>query len=120
MARPPKRQAAASRAPRPPYTDETYDHILDTLDDEERELLDAIEAGEWQSAPDFPTRKRAAEAMAQTTLKTRQKKIARISLRLTPTDLEAIKVKAAQQGIPYQTLITSLIHKYVSGQLVEK
>ena len=61
MARTQKRHAPESRPPRPPYTDEEYEHILDTLDDEERELLSSIEAGEWQSAPDFPARQRVED-----------------------------------------------------------
>jgi predicted DNA binding CopG/RHH family protein len=54
--------------------------------------------------------------MARTTLS----KSARIGLRLTTADLEAIKVQAAKQGIGYQTLIASLVHQYVTGQLVSR
>ena len=43
-----------------------------------------------------------------------------ISLRLSPSDLEGIKSKALIEGIPYQTLISSVIHKYVNGTLVER
>ena len=41
-------------------------------------------------------------------------------MRMTEVDLEAIKAEAAKQGMPYQTLIGSVLHKYVTGQLVEK
>lgn len=48
------------------------------------------------------------------------KKNRTISLRLTNFDLEKIKDKAEQEGIPYQTLITNVIHKYVTNQLYDK
>ncbi len=114
------------KQPRPPYTDEEYERILSTLDDEERETLEAVEsaleAGRLSSAPDAAERKREAQTMARETLKHlgKQKKTVRITMRMNPTDLEKIKGKAAEEGLPYQTLISSLLHKYVTGKLVEK
>ncbi|ACJ19319.1 hypothetical protein CbuK_2134 [Coxiella burnetii CbuK_Q154] len=44
-------------------------------------------------------------------------KDARINIRISSTDLEQIKQKAAYEGIPYQTLIASILHKYAAGHL---
>lgn len=48
------------------------------------------------------------------------KKDKRVNIRMSEHDLEAIQRKAVQEGLPYQTLISSLIHKYTTGMLVEK
>lgn len=81
------------------------------LDSEEKELLASIENGDWQPISDSDKYKLAAEEHF--------KKNKRISFRISEFDLKAIQKKAAQVGIPYQTLITSLIHQYVNGSLVE-
>jgi predicted DNA binding CopG/RHH family protein len=44
----------------------------------------------------------------------------RMNIRITKNDLEGIKIKAVEEGIPYQTLVASIIHKYVTGRLMEK
>ena len=51
---------------------------------------------------------------------THAKKNKRINIRLTNTDFQLIKAKALNEGLPYQSLIASLIHKYVKNQLLEK
>lgn len=81
------------------------------LDDDERELLDSYEKGEWESVKDFEKQKRIAKSAAKNTLR----KDARINIRLSTTDLLRIKQKAAFEGIPYQTLIASILHKYAAG-----
>jgi predicted DNA binding CopG/RHH family protein len=43
-----------------------------------------------------------------------------MNIRITRKDLDGIKLKAAEEGIPYQTLVASIIHKYVTGRLMEK
>ncbi len=90
--------------------------VAHTFDDEERELLASFETEAWRSAPEADTLKPQLEAAARVALA----KSERITVRLTPPDLRAIKHKAAQEGLPYQTLIASLIHKYVTGQLVTR
>ena len=90
--------------------------VVHTFDDEERELLESFETEAWCSAPEAATLKPQLEAAARAALT----KSERITVRLTPADLRAIKHKAAQEGLPYQTLIGSLIHKYVTGQLVPR
>jgi len=82
------------------------------LSREEQELLDTIEAGEYESVL-TDTRKKELEAIADNTFK----KDKRINIRISNRDLTAIQSKASQEGIPYQTLVSSIIHKYISGSL---
>lgn len=88
----------------------------DYLDKEERELIEAYERGEFVTA-------RTSKAL-RTTLKKAAtnyvKKDARINIRLSEADLEGLKAKAAEEGLPYQTLIASILHKFVSGRLFSK
>jgi len=81
------------------------------LDDEEKQLLDSYNKGEWKSVKDFEKQKHIAKIAAKNTLR----KDARINIRLSSTDLLRIKQKAAFEGIPYQTLIASILHKYAAG-----
>lgn len=85
------------------------------LDQEEQEMLEAYDAGEFTSALS-PERKQLLEESAKQALK-RDKKI---SIRISSRDLTAIQVKALQEGIPYQILVASIIHKYVSGDLYDE
>ena len=81
--------------------------------DEERELLDAYEEGKLIPVEDHETKKRElTEAARNSPAKTK-----RISIRISEQDLERIKRKALQTGIPYQTLIGSLMHQYATGRL---
>ena len=88
--------------------------LEEPLDEEERQLLRELKAGEWVSDPDFATKKPHFEKAARKTLA----KSEHISIRLTKADLDALKHRAAREGLPYQTLISSILHKYVTGQLV--
>lgn len=86
------------------------------LDQQERELLESYDRGEWKSvAPTARERKRY-----QQYAKASFKKDRRVNIRISTKDLEAIQNRAIEEGIPYQTLIASLLHKYVSGRLVER
>ena len=77
------------------------------LDDEEKQLLEEIENGEWASVKDFAKRKKELQQIARNTLnKTRN-----INIRLSERDLARLKRKAAEEGIPYQTLASSILHK---------
>jgi len=84
------------------------------LDPEEREILRAVESGEWK--PRKPTKEelRWWSEAARNTLRKDQ----RMNIRISKGDLQGIKAKAAEEGIPYQTLVASVIHKYVAGSLV--
>lgn len=83
------------------------------LDEEERGILDSFEAGEWQSVADVKKQKALAKRAAENYLN----KNSRINIRLSSSDLLAIKEKAAFEGLPYQTLIASILHKYAAGHL---
>ena len=86
------------------------------FDPEEQELLDSIERGEWKPTKNMKEQLRTYAEYAYRTLKKDQ----RISIRMSKQDVVALKTKAADEGLPYQTLITSLLHKYVLGRLVPK
>ncbi len=82
------------------------------LSKEEEKLLKAIEAGEFESVL---TKKRRAELVAAAKNTVRKDK--RINIRISNRDLKAVQLKASEEGIPYQTLVSSIIHKYISGSL---
>lgn len=81
-----------------------------SLDKEEREILAAIERGDWQAVK--PTKAELSHygRLAKATLRKDQ----RMNIRISKADLVRLKAKAAQEGIPYQTLVASVLHKYVS------
>jgi len=85
------------------------------LDAEEQQLLSTYAAGAWRSVATpgvIQTLREAARATGQ--------KDQRINIRLSSGDLQAIRTRALQEGVPYQTLISSVLHKYVSGNLKEQ
>jgi len=86
------------------------------IDHEEKDLMESIERDEWQPVKKFDQEKEKAIAAARNTLK----KEKRINLRLTQKDYHQIQIKAIEEGIPYQTLISSLVHKYLNGSLSPK
>ena len=86
---------------------------FEPLDQEEKELMESIDRDEWQSVKNFDQEKELAIQAARNTLK----KDKRINLRLTQKDYHQIQVKAIEEGIPYQTLISSIVHKYLNGTL---
>ncbi len=84
--------------------------------EEEREILDGFERGELTTAPDAEREMEAArEAARKAFNKTRQ-----VNLRVTERDFNLAHSRAREEGMPYQTLLSSVIHKYLSGRLVEK
>ena len=86
------------------------------LDKEEIELLDSIESGEWESIDNVKEEISFHREIARNTLK----KDKRVNLRISSKDLEAIKTFAVEQGLPYQTLMSSVLHKFITGRLVDK
>jgi predicted DNA binding CopG/RHH family protein len=85
-------------------------------EEEEKDILDSYEQGEWRPVKN---RKREIKRLQQYARNTLQKD-KRINIRMSSKDLDRVRVMATKQGIPYQTLISSIIHKYVSGYLKEK
>ena len=82
------------------------------LSEEEKEILDAFEAGELKSVL-TPKRKKYLQSIAEETFK----KDRRINIRISTRDLALLQRRALEEGIPYQTLVSSVLHKYVSGGL---
>lgn len=82
------------------------------LDREEKKLLRAYETGKFKSVLTKARRKQIREAASSTF-----KKDKRINIRISRRDLDAIQKRAMIEGIPYQTLVSSILHKYVSGSL---
>ncbi len=80
------------------------------LDQYEKDILEAYEADEYVSVM-TPERKKEIQQIAENTFK----KDKRINIRISNRDLIAIQKRALEEGIPYQTLISSILHKYVSG-----
>ena len=86
------------------------------LDQEESELLDSIESGEWESIDNIKEEISFHREIAKNTIK----KDKRVNLRISSKDLEAIKTFAVEEGLPYQTLMSSVLHKFITGRLVDK
>jgi predicted DNA binding CopG/RHH family protein len=83
---------------------------------EEKELMTSIENEEWTSVSDFNLfKKRLMQAASETAAKDYQ-----INVSVSKRDAEALKTKALEEGIPYQELVTSILHKYVTGRIVER
>jgi predicted DNA binding CopG/RHH family protein len=83
------------------------------LDEEELQLLQDFERGELTSITHFMEAKRKLEEAAHDFLQ----KDKRINIRISSRDLEALQKKARKEGMPYQTLISSTLHKFVTGKL---
>ncbi len=82
------------------------------LSAEEREILKDFETGELKSQLS-PKRIKQLQSVAEETFK----KDRRINIRLSSRDLESLQRRAMEEGMPYQTLVASILHKYVSGSL---
>ncbi len=82
------------------------------LDSEEQELLEAYESGKFKSDMDANRRDYLAQ-MAEATFK----KDKQINIRISSRDLEALQRRALEEGLSYQSLVSSILHKYVSGGL---
>ena len=86
---------------------------MNELTREEREILDAFEAGKLKSVPHAQELLTRHQAYARAALK----KDARINIRISSHDLRALQKRALEEGMPYQTLVASILHKYVAGRL---
>jgi predicted DNA binding CopG/RHH family protein len=85
------------------------------LDANEKEIAESVERGEWRSAKGARRGRSRYARYARATFR----KDRRLNIRISSKDLEAIQKRALEEGLPYQTLIASLLHKYVSGRLKE-
>ena len=82
---------------------------------EELELLESIENGDWKSIKNMEEEKERYQEYAANALR----KDKRVNIRMSERDLKELQKKALEEGIPYQTLISSLLHKYINGRLID-
>ena len=83
------------------------------LDKAEQDILASLERGEWKSVKNLHEEIKKARAYAVATAK----KDVRMNLCINRRDMIALKSKALEEGIPYQSLISMLIHKYNEGKI---
>jgi len=86
------------------------------LDDEENELLKSLESKEYKSIDNLENELLLHKEIAKNTLR----KDKRINIRLSSHDLEALKTNAVEMGLPYQTLVSSVLHQYATGRLIQQ
>ncbi|MDO9529924.1 MAG: hypothetical protein Q7J27_12325 [Syntrophales bacterium] len=86
------------------------------LDKEEKEILDSYERGEWKSVKNLKKEIERHKGYARQTLK----KDKRVNIRISSMVLDEIQTRAVEDGMPYQTLISSILHRFITGRLIEK
>jgi predicted DNA binding CopG/RHH family protein len=89
---------------------------MSNISKEEKDILESVEANEWQSVKGRKKQVEQYQLYARETFR----KDRRVNIRLAGRDLEAIQKRALLEGIPYQTLIASILHKFAAGRLVDK
>ena len=89
---------------------------MSKLNSEENEILEAFNRGDLKQSKNVLEDIKRHRAVAENTLK----KDARINIRLPSRDLRSLQARALSEGIPYQTLVSSILHKFIDGQLVDK
>ena len=85
------------------------------LDASEKAILESVDRGEWRSVGASKRERNRYAGYARVTFR----KDRRVNIRISSKDLEAIQKRALEEGLPYQTLISSLLHKYASRRLRE-
>jgi len=86
------------------------------LSQDEKDLLESVERGEWETIPNLNREAERYQKYAKATFR----KDKRVNIRISEKDLVRLQKKALQEGLPYQTLIASVLHKYITGQFKEK
>ena len=86
------------------------------LTKEEKEMLSSVEKGEWKQIPNFKSEVSRYKEAARATMR----KDKRVNIRMTERDLVHFQKRALQEGLPYQTFISSILHKYINVRLAEK
>jgi len=89
---------------------------MNKFDSEEKEILKAFEKGELKRSKNVEKEIELHKVVAYATFK----KDTRINIRLSSRDLRSLQARALREGIPYQTLVSSILHKLVDAQLVDK
>ncbi|HNY48927.1 MAG TPA: hypothetical protein PLV50_00635 [Smithella sp.] len=85
------------------------------LTKEEKEILESFEKDEWVPVTNLTKRKKELMAYARNTLR----KDKRLNIRISERDLLELQKRAVNEGLPYQTYVSSIIHKFINGNLVE-
>lgn len=86
------------------------------LNKQEKEITESIERGDWRSVRGVKKQIKRYQEYAKATVR----KDKRVNIRMSEKDLIRIRKKAMEEGLPYQTLISSVLHRYASGRLVDK
>ena len=91
------------------------------LDEEERDLMESFHSRSWRliEGKELETQSRRLRAAATGTIDTAGLKTERMNIRMSAADLRALKRHAYHEGIPYQTLVAGVLHKYTAGRLVD-
>ena len=90
--------------------------IYEPIDEEERDLIRSTEDDEWIEVGDIDRQKRQAREYAEATIR----KDRRMNIRISERDLRNLKKRALEEGIPYQTMVSMILHKYLSGRYTER
>jgi predicted DNA binding CopG/RHH family protein len=94
----------------------TDSRMYQPIDEEERELLKSTENDEWITVTDIDKQKKQARDYAEATIR----KDKRMNIRISERDLRNLKKRALEEGIPYQTMVSMILHKYLSGRYAER
>ena len=86
------------------------------IDKDEREILDSVERDEWKTIPEVEKETKRYQKYARAAFR----KDKRINIRISEKDLIKLQRRAVKEGLPYQTFISSILHKFISGQFIEK
>jgi len=86
------------------------------LDEDEKELIRSIENEEWVSSRETTKQKKLAKEYAEATIR----KDKRMNIRISERDLKNLKKRALEEGIPYQTMVSMILHKYLAGRYSEQ
>lgn len=82
----------------------------------EKEILDSVERGEWKTIPEVGKEAQRYQRYARAAFR----KDKRINIRISEKDLIQLQRRAVKEGLPYQTFISSILHKFATGQFLEK
>lgn len=91
-------------------------NTIKPLDKEEKELIESIKNDEWKPVKNMDEFKIQAQKYAESTIK----KDKRMNIRISERDLKKLKIRALEEGMPYQTLVSMVLHKYLTGKYREQ
>ena len=86
------------------------------LNKQEKQIAESVERGDWRSVRGVKKQIKRYQEYAKATVR----KDKRVNIRMSEKDLIRIRKKAMEEGLPYQTLISSVLHRYANGRLVDK